>query len=513
MNYKSISVLIGLGVLFPEFVEAGVSSLLRKKQPNIIYIVADDLGLGDLGCYGQTQIETPHIDALAEQGMIFTNHYAGQAVSAPSRCTLLTGLHSGHAYIRGNDELESRGAVWSHRAMLADPALEGQRPLPAHTMMVSHKLKEGGYATAYIGKWGLGYPGSESTPNKMGFDFFYGYNCQRQAHTYFPPFLYRNERRVYLNNQYMEPHTRLDKNENPADSLNYEKFVQQDYAPDLMYKEVLKFVTQHKEVPFALFWMTNLPHVPLQAPKKWVAYYRDKLGDESPYLGEQGYFPCQYPKATYAAMISYLDEQIGGLVQYLKELDLFENTLIVFTSDNGPASNGGAASSFFHSAYPHNSEKGWGKGSLHEGGIHVPMIACWPKVVDPGTKTDLLSAFWDVMPTLCDLAQVEAPVTDGLSFLPTLQGKKRKQKKHEFLYWENPEKDGQKALRMGQWKAFVGNLYKDNRRVQLFDLNLDPAERSDVSAQHPEVLKQVLRLFKEEHRAPEVSTFDLPDGI
>ena len=513
MNYKHLIGWIGLGVLSFGYSQAHTNTLTRKGRPNIIYIVADDLGLGEIGCYGQKLIETPNIDALAKSGMIFSNHYSGQSVSAPSRCSLLTGLHCGHAFIRGNDAMASRGDVWSHRAMLADASLEGQRPLPGNTVMVSHKLKEAGYTTACIGKWGLGYPGSESAPNKMGFDFFYGYNCQRQAHNYFPPFLYRNEQRVYLNNQLLEPNAKLDKNDDPLDPLNYEQFVQQDYAPDLMYKEVLKFVDQNRRKPFALFWMTPLPHVPLQAPEKWVAHYHDKFGEEKPYTGGNGYFPCRYPKATYAAMVSYLDEQVGGLVQRLKDLDLYENTLIVFTSDNGPSYNGGTNSTFFNSAFPHKSCRGWGKGSLHEGGIHVPMIAAWPKEIEAGSSTDLLSAFWDVMPTLCELAEVESPTSDGLSMLPTLLGKKRKQKKHEFLYWENPGKDGQKAVRIGKWKAFVGNLYKSNKLVQLYDLSVDPAEEKDVSAENPTIMKQVLHLFKTEHSVPVIKSFDLPDGL
>lgn len=289
----------------------------KKKQvtkPNIIYILADDLGLGDLGCYGQQKIETPNLDQLARNGMRFTNHYSGQAVSAPSRCVLLTGLHTGHAYIRGNDEVDSRGNVWSHEAMLADSSLEGQRPVPANTVMIPRKLKEGGYTTACIGKWGLGYPGSESTPNKMGFDFFYGYNCQRQAHTYYPPFLYRNECREYLNNKLLAPGTKLDPEADPKSEASYAKYTQAQFAPDLMFQEIQKFVDRSKDEPFALFWTNPMPHVPLQAPEKWVKYYVDKFGDEAPYTGNQGYFPCRYPHATYAAMISYWDEQIGQLI-------------------------------------------------------------------------------------------------------------------------------------------------------------------------------------------------------
>lgn len=484
----------------------------KKKQvtkPNIIYILADDLGLGDLGCYGQQKIETPNLDQLARNGMRFTNHYSGQAVSAPSRCVLLTGLHTGHAYIRGNDEVDSRGNVWSHEAMLADSSLEGQRPVPANTVMIPRKLKEGGYTTACIGKWGLGYPGSESTPNKMGFDFFYGYNCQRQAHTYYPPFLYRNECREYLNNKLLAPGTKLDPEADPKSEASYAKYTQAQFAPDLMFQEIQKFVDRSKDEPFALFWTNPMPHVPLQAPEKWVKYYVDKFGDEAPYTGNQGYFPCRYPHATYAAMISYWDEQIGQLIQQLKDLGIYENTIIIFTSDNGPTFNGGSDSPFFDSARPFKSEAGWGKASLREGGIRVPMIASWPGHIPEGTTSDLLCAFWDMMPTMCKLAGVEAPATDGISIVPTLLGEEQKQQ-HDYLYWEYPEAGGQKAVRMGNWKAFVRNIRKGGRKVELYDLATDPREQHDVAEQHPEVVEKVLEIFRTEHVDAEIKAFNLP---
>lgn len=485
----------------------------KKKEhakPNIIYILADDLGRAELGCYGQEKIETPHLDRLAAEGMRFTNHYSGQAVSAPSRCVLLTGLHTGHAYIRGNDEMASRGNVWSHKAMLNDSTLEGQHPVPANTVMIPRKLKEAGYATACIGKWGLGFPGSQSTPNKMGFDFFYGYNCQRQAHTYYPPFLYRNEQREYLDNQLLAPGTKLDKDADPRDEKSYAKYAQKQYAPDLMYREILRFVERSKDAPFALFWTTPVPHVPLQAPDRWVKHYVEKFGDEAPYTGNKGYFPCRYPRATYAAMVSYWDEQIGGLMRKLKELGIYENTVIIFTSDNGPTFNGGSDSPFFDSAKPFKCEGGWGKASLREGGIRVPMIASWPGHIPAGTASDLLSAFWDMMPTLCDIAGVETPETDGISMLPEMLGKKGKQKKHKFLYWEYPEAGGQKALRMGKWKAFVKNIHKGGRKVELYDLSNDPREQNDVAGQHPKVVKEVLEIFRAEHADAEIKSFAMP---
>lgn len=498
------------GVLPATLTLASCTDKENTKKPNIIYILADDLGRAELGCFGQEKIETPNIDQLAQEGMCFTNHYSGQAVSAPSRCSLFTGLHMGHAYIRGNDECAERGDVWSHEAMLADSSLEGQCPVPANTIMIPRKLKEAGYTTACVGKWGLGYPGSASTPNKMGFDFFYGYNCQRQSHTYFPPFLYRNECREYLENKLLAPGTKIDEGANPRDEKSYAKYVQKQYAPDLMYKEILDFVDRSKDEPFALFWTTPVPHVPLQAPERWIKHYVEKFGDEEPYLGNKGYFPCRYPRATYAAMVSYWDEQIGGLVQKLKELGIYENTVIIFTSDNGPTFNGGSDSPFFDSAKPFKSELGWGKASLREGGIRVPMIASWPGHIPAGSESDLLSAFWDMMPTMCELAGVEPPTTDGISMVPEMLGQTANQKKHEYLYWEYPEAGGQKAVRMGNWKAFVRNIHKGGRKVELYDLSDYPYEQNDVAEQHPEIVEKVLKIFRTEHVDSDIKKFEMP---
>ena len=501
--------LVGLTPIMP-FLSSCQQQEKEVTKPNIIYILADDLGRAELGSFGQEKIETPNIDKLAQEGMSFTNHYSGQAVSGPSRCVLFTGLHTGHAYIRGNDEVGSRGNVWSHEAMLADSTLEGQRPVPANTIMIPRKLKEAGYVTGCVGKWGLGWPGSVSTPNKMGFDFFYGYNCQRQAHTYYPPFLYRNECREYLENKLLIPGTKLDKGADPRDEKSYAKYVQKQYAPDLMYKELMDFVDRSKDEPFALFWTTPVPHVPLQAPERWIKHYVDKFGDEEPYIGNKGYFPCRYPRATYAAMVSYWDEQIGGLIQKLKDLGIYENTIIIFTSDNGPTFNGGTDSPWFDSAKPFKSERGWGKASLREGGIRTPMIASWPNHIQAGSTSNLLSAFWDMMPTMCDIAGVESPATDGISMLPEMLGKKEEQKHHEYLYWEYPEQGGQKALRMGDWKVFVPNIHKGNRDIELYDLSTDPREQVNVAKDHPEVVKRVLEIFREAHVDAEVERFKMP---
>lgn len=503
MSHKNLintkGTLLGLGAL--SVVSVAVLSGSTKKEevkPNVIYILMDDMGYGELECYGQQKIETPNIDALRAKGIKFTQHYSGSPVSGPSRCVLMTGLHSGHTQIRGNDEVPSRGDVWSHDSMYVHPELEGQAPLKEGTMTLGRMMQNAGYTTACIGKWGLGYPGSVGVPNKQGFDHFFGYNCQRQSHTYYPPFLWRNEERVSLGNDKIQDpwKTPLDKGADPRDERSYDKYVQKQYANDVMFDELLKFVDKSKNEtkPFFLMWTTPMPHVSLQAPERWVKHYVEKFGDEEPYLGDKGYYPCRYPHATYAAMISYFDEQVGKLVKKLKKDKLYENTIIVFTSDNGPTFNGGSDSPWFNSGGIFKSEKGWGKCFVHEGGIRVPMVVAWPNKIKAGSETDHVSAFQDVMPTLAEVTGIECPPTDGISFLPTLLGKK--QPKHDFLYFEYPENGGSRAIRKGNWKLMITNIKKGPQKVQLFDLSKDIQELNDLSAQQPDLVKELETLME-----------------
>ena len=486
-----------------------VSSCEKPEPPNIIYILADDLGYGELGVYGQEIIETPHIDALARSGMRFTQHYSGSPVCAPSRSVLLTGQHTGHTYIRGNDEWGVRGDVWSYAAMFDDPSLEGQRPLPDSVLTLPELLKEAGYRTGMVGKWGLGAPGSEGVPTRQGFDFFYGYNCQRQAHTLYPMHLWKNEERHLLRNQMVAPHSSLAEGADPLDPASYADFDLIDYAPELMHQEGLKFIEDNSKRPFFLYYASPIPHVPLQAPKRWVDYYRQKLGPETPFTGNS-YFPNLSPRATYAAMISYLDEQVGELVEKLKELDLYDNTLIIFSSDNGPTYAGGADTPFFDSARPFRTERGWAKGFLHEGGIRVPMIAAWSGRIAPGSTSDHLSAFYDVMATLCDLTGVPAPKgSDGISFLPTLLGEEQ-ENRHEFLYWEFPAYNGQQAVRMGKWKGIRKNVFDGNLKLELYDLGEDVRESNDVADNYPAIVQQMETIMKQEHVPSEIERFKFP---
>jgi len=480
-----------------------------EKTPNIIFVLADDLGYAELGCYGQQLIETPNIDNLAKNGVCFTQYYVGCPVSAPSRCILLTGKHSGHSYIRGNDEWGERGEVWNFAKAINDPNLEGQRPLPAGTFTMGKMFQNQGYKTACIGKWGLGAPLSEGAPNKLGFDLFFGYNCQRQAHTYYPKHLWRNTEKVWLDNELVEPGTLLDSTADPLNIESYAKYTLKQYSPDLMYDESVKFIEENSKNPFFLFFTTPIPHAAIQAPQRWVDYYVKKFGDEKPYLGKSGYFPHRYPHAGYAAMISYLDEQIGKMVQKLKDLGIYENTIIIITSDNGPTFNGGTDSPWFNSAKPFKSEFGWGKTSLHEGGVRVPLIVSWAGHIKGGRKSDLICYAPDFMPTFAELMKIKKPENiDGISILPEILGKKQKVK-HEYIYWEYPEYGGQQAVRIGNWKAFRGKLNKEDSPIQLFDLSKDIQEQNDVAAQHPEIVAKIAEIMKKEHQEPEIERFKI----
>jgi arylsulfatase len=469
-----------------------------KQPPNIIYFLADDLGYGDVGVYGQEKIQTPNIDALAENGMRFTQHYSGAPVCAPARYVFLTGKHTGHAFIRGNDEWNERGDVWDYEKACLDPAFEGQRPIPSNTVTVGKQLKKAGYKTGIFGKWGLGAPESEGVPNLQGFDYFYGYNCQRQAHNLYPPHLWENNKKSLLNNEMVITHTKLDSLADPYDERSYAKFNQNDYAPEKIHQKALAYIKQNKDNPFFMYYASPLPHLPLQAPKEYVDKYRKIFGDEGPYLGNQDYFPNRYPRATYAAMITYLDNQLGELVSALKEEGIYDNTVIIFSSDNGPTYHGGVDFNFFESSKPFSNGRGRTKGFVYEGGIRIPLIASWPGYIEKGTTSDHISAFYDLMPTICDLAGIEPPKDiDGISFKPTLFN--QDQVKHDFLYWEFPSYNGQQAVRIGKWKGIRMNISDGNLNIELYDLEKDIEEKIDVADRYPEVVERIKDIMKEEH--------------
>ncbi|MBQ4915327.1 arylsulfatase [Maribacter sp. MMG018] len=439
------------------------------QKPNIIYIIADDLGYGDLSCFGQEKFNTPNIDKLAAEGMVFTQHYAGTSVCAPSRCALMTGMTTGHTVVRGNKELEP----------------EGQYPIPDSTYTVAKALKKAGYVTGAFGKWGLGYPGSEGDPTKQGFDEFYGYNCQRQAHHYYPDHLWSNTDSIVL-----------------AGNKNGKKEI---YAPNLIQEKTLQFIETNKDNPFFLFVPSVIPHAELAAPEDILKKYSGKFPPEKPYEG--GYYGAQEtPHAAFAAMIEVLDVQVGEIVKKVEDMGISDNTIIIFTSDNGPHDEGGADPEYFDSNGPLKGIKR----DLYEGGIRVPMIAKWPGKIEPNSKTELVSAFWDVLPTFSDIAGVASPSNiDGISFLPTLLGENDKQKKHEYLYWEFHEMGGRQAIRLGDWKAVRYNVFKSpDAKMELYDLKTDIGETNNIADKHPDVVKKMEGIFNTARTPSEVFQFN-----
>lgn len=439
--------------------------VVESIKPNIIYILADDLGYGDLGCYGQTRFETPNIDRLAQQGMLFTQHYSGATVCAPSRSALMTGLHTGHTPVRGNKSVEP----------------EGQYPLADSLLTLPELLKAAGYTTGAFGKWGLGPVGSEGDPNNQGIDLFYGYNCQSLAHNYYPRHLWSNE-------------TRIELVENNGKSKGI-------YAPDLIQQQVISFIETNRDQPFFLYYPTVIPHAELAAPEDYMEEFRGKFDPEKSYQGyddgpdyRQGPYESQPEShAAFAAMVSYLDDCVGEIMSKLEELGIAENTLVVFTSDNGPHLEGGADPDYFDS---NGIFRGY-KRDLYEGGIRVPMIARWPGKIDAGSKSDHISAFWDVMPTLADITgtALSSDGIDGISFAPTLLGT-GPQQQHHYLYWEFHERNGRRAVRQGDWKLVEYNVgIPEETTTELFNLQQDPSETIDLAAEQPSIFQSLKELM------------------
>ncbi len=471
---------------------------LESRPPNIVFILADDLGFGELGSYGQQKIRTPHLDRLAAEGMRFTQHIAGSAVCAPSRCVLMTGLHPGHAQVRDNKEVKP----------------EGQMALVEGTLTVARALQERGYVTGAFGKWGLGAPGSVGEPLQQGFERFYGYNCQRVAHNYYPTSLWDDAKPVVLNNPAFPAHDRLRDDEDPSQAESFARFVGEDYAPDLISEQALAFVDQHADEPFFLYWPTVVPHLALQVPEDSLAEY-EGLWEDAPYVGGKGYLPHPSPRAAYAAMITRMDRDIGRLMQRLEELGLENDTLFVFTSDNGPTYDrlGGSDSEFFESAAGLSGLKG----SLGEGGVRVPCIVRLPGVIEAGTTSDRLTGFEDWLPTLLALAGADGLATgstDGLSFLPTLSGES--QEARPFLYREFAGYGGQQSVRVDRWKAVRRRLKAQEAGqsivTELYDLRTDPGETTDVAGEYPDVLARLEQLMRAEHETSPHFPMPVLDG-
>lgn len=422
---------------------------ISQEKPNIIFIMADDLGYGDLGCYGQEKIQTPRIDQLAKEGMRFTDFYAGATVCAPSRCSLLTGKHNGHAHVRGNYEI----GHWD--------SFLGQLPIPEDETTIFEVLKQKDYATACYGKWAMGRAESSGAPDKHAVDDFFGYNCQRHAHSYYPYYLEGNHgQKIWQEG-------------------NFRKDGGQTYSHDVLAEKALDFIKANKDTNFFLYVPFTIPHGPFQVPD--LGIYENK--DWGKNLKIQ------------AAMITRMDKDVGRIMDLLKELGIDKNTIVFFTSDNGAHGSGGTLE-FFQASGPLRGRKR----DLYEGGIRAPMIVSWPGRIEAGSVSNYIGAFWDIMPTFAEISGTKAPgELDGISFLPELLGKE--QAKHHHLYWEFYEQDGKQAVRKGKWKAVRLNLHQDfyGAPVELYNLEEDIAEKNDVADQHPEIVEDMLGLMKASH--------------
>jgi arylsulfatase A-like enzyme len=429
------------------------------KKPNIIYILADDLGYGDLGCYGQKMIKTPNIDTMAAQGMRFTQHYSGSTVCAPSRCVLLTGLHTGHSTIRGN----------------------GKSLLKPEDVTVADVLKKAGYSTAAIGKWGVGHPPPPGDANAHGFDYFFGYLNMYHAHNYYPEFLWENDRKIRLKN--IVKH----KMRGNVETLGGVSTNKLEYSHDLFTKKALEFIEKNKDNTFMLYLPYTIPHTNNEAGKDGMevpdlGIYKDKIWPKS--------------EKAKAAMITRMDRDIGKILRLIKKLNIEENTLVMFSSDNGPHTES-VDPNFFDS----NGVLRGIKRDLYEGGIRVPFIARWPRTIKAGSTSDHISAFWDIMPTFAELAGVPAPDNiDGISILPTLLGKPEKQKQHEYLYWEYGARGGKTAVRMGPWKAVrLNTVQNPNSAIELYNLDSDISEENNIAERHPDIVAKMENIMRSAH--------------
>ncbi len=446
-----------------------------KSRPNVVYIMADDLGYGDITPYGQQRILTPNLERLAAQGMLFTQAYAGCAVSAPSRASLMTGLHTGHTFIRGNFEI--------------DP--EGQCPMPEGTFTLGTLFHDAGYVTGAFGKWGLGYPGSESDPMKVGFDEFFGYNCQRKAHSYYPDHLWRNSERV----EYPE-------NIDPG---------RVTYSQDIIHEKALEFISDNAGSPFFAYLAYTLPHAELCLPHDevydyYVELFKDCPEDSKPWITNGDYGTSEHPMASFAAMVTRLDKYVGDVLALLEEKGIADNTLVIFTSDNGPHREGGANPDFFDGYGPLRGCKR----DLYEGGIRIPFIASCPGVIEQGSVNNDVIAFWDMMPTFAQLlGSQDSPAvqaSDGVSILPTLTGRGTFTRL-PYFYWEFHELGGRQAVRMGDWKGIRLNVGNDRTTFELYNLADDIHEDHNLAQDYPEISATIQQIMDSSRTESEIFNF------
>ncbi|MFR9620109.1 MAG: arylsulfatase [Rikenellaceae bacterium] len=466
LNSTKVALLSGLALLPAMSCEAA-----PKKsdfgQPNVIFILVDDLGIGDLGCYGQEQIKTPGIDALAASGMKFTTHYSGSTVSAPSRCVLMTGKHTGNSYIRGNSGQTGKDGRKYDRDMIASE------------VTVAEIFKSKDYKTACVGKWGLGSPGGQGHPNKQGFDYFFGYLGQANAHYYYPDQLFENNDPVMLNHEV--------------------------YSHDLIMEKALKFVEDNANDPFFIYLTPTIPHAELLVPEGELMGYEGKFL-EIPYVNNKstGYCSQPQPRATFAAMVSRLDRDVQRLMDLLKEKGIDENTIVIFSSDNGTHREGGHLPEYFDSNGPFRGNKR----DLYDGGIRTPFIVNWPAQIAPGSVSFHRSAFWDFLPTACDLIGADVPEgVNGISYLPTISGV-GKQKAHDYLYFEFHEQGGKQAVVQGEWKLIRLDVNTPAKtRLELYNTSFDPGEASNVAAQYPEKVAELVKLMDSSRKTNPIFKF------
>lgn len=443
----------------------GQEAVATTERPNVIYLLCDDMGYSDIEAYGQQMISTPNLTRLVNNGMSFTQFYASTAVSAPSRASLMTGQHTGHTKIRGNKEIQP----------------EGQEPLDPNVETIGNLFQQNGYVTGCFGKWGMGYPGSGGEANDMGFDVFYGYNCQRKAHSYYPQYLWNNKEKVQLGGN--------------------------SYSQDLIHQEALKFIRDNADKAFFGYFTYTIPHAELTQPQdSIVAMYDGKFYEPNPWYDDGDYGTALNPRTQFAAMITRLDTYVGQIIAELERLGIADKTLFIFTSDNGPHNEGGADPTFFNT-----EERLRGlKRALYEGGMRVPFIAYWPGTIEAGAISHIQAAGWDMMPTFVELLGEDTnwrdEAMDGLSILPTLTGKGTQQE-HDFLYWEFHEENGRQAVRAGDWKLIRQNIKNGNPTHELYNIAEDPHEDNDLAATYPDKVEELKAIMDREHTHSDMFNF------
>jgi arylsulfatase A-like enzyme len=457
----------------------GTEKAKEPSKPNIILIVADDMGFGDLSLSGQTKFSTPNLDQMANEGIFLANHYCGSTVSAPSRAALMTGRHTGHTSVRGNQPAQ----------LLLDEEIT-----------IAEKMKEAGYVTAAVGKWGIGHPPPANDPGRNGFDQFFGYINMWHAHNFYPEFLYKNGEKFPLSGNKLYETDGKNPWANDPEGTGVAEYREQ-YVPFLIDDVALEFIELNKDTTFFLYLAYNTPHANNEAGQF--------LGNgmEVPDYGEFTDNSWPDPEKGFAQMMVNLDRSVGKVNERLKELGIDRNTIVMFISDNGPHDEGKHNSDFFNS----NGIYRGTKRDLYEGGIRSPFIARWPAVIKAGSRSEHVSAGWDILPTVCEIAGVSAPDSiDGISFLPVLKGDEENQTKHEYLYWEFYEMGGRQAVLMGDWKGIINNVRRDGpKTMELYNIISDPSEMKDVSSDHPEVVEEIKEIMRKAHKPlPVMSLFD-----